>query len=136
MTVTANSIVTPQSVKSANAVCTAAKTTYNDATNAVNALNAGTNGSVLYSLKAVPRATVTATQLQLYRSRDSGTTLWLIATAVMSAYTMANTTAPTATDFGYSETNPLRLAAGDSLYVGAAVALAGGIVFDVQYEDL
>lgn len=136
MTVTANSIITPQAVKTANAVCTAAKTTLSDSTNAVKLLTPGANGSVLYGLKAVPRATVTATQLQLYRSPDNGTTMYLINSALMSAYTMANTTAAPVTDFGYTETGPLRITSTDTLWVGAAVALAGGIVFDAQYEDL
>jgi hypothetical protein len=136
MTVTANSIITPQAVKTANAVCTAAKTTLSDSTNAVKILTAGANGSVLYGLKAVPRATVTATQLQLYRSPDNGTTMYLINSALMAAYTMANTTAAPVTDFGYAETIPLRIGASDTLWVGAAVALAGGISFDAQYEDL
>lgn len=136
MAVTPNSIVTAQAVKTANAVCTAAKTTYADSTGAVKILTAGANGSVLYGLKAVPRATVTATQLQLYRSPDNGTTMYLINSAVMLAYTMAQTTAPPVTDVGYSETAPLRIAAGDTLWVGAGVALAGGIAFDAQYEDL
>lgn len=136
MPVTANSIITPQAVKSASAICTAAKTTYNDSTNAVKLLTAGASGSVLYGLRAVPRATVTATQLQLYRSPDNGVTMFLVNSALMAAYTMASTTAAPVTDLGYSETAPLRLASTDTLWVGAAVALAGGISFDAQYEDL
>lgn len=136
MAVTPNSIITPQGVKSAQAVCTAAKSTYSDSTNAVKLLTPGANGSVLYGLKAVPRATVTATQLQLYRSPDNGTTMYLINSALMSAYTMAQTTQAPQTDFGYSETLPLRIASTDTLWVGAGVALSGGIVFDAQYEDL
>lgn len=136
MAVTGNSIVTAQSIKTANALCTLAKTTLNDATNAVLLLAAQTNGSILYGLKATPRATVTATQLQLYRSPDAGTTLYLIDSALMAAYTVANTTEIVTTDFGYSETVPLRLSSSDALYVGAAVALAGGIVFDAQFELL
>jgi hypothetical protein len=136
MAVTPNNIITPQAVKTANAVATAAKTTYADSTNAEKLLTAGANGSVLYGLKAIPRATVSATQLQLYRSPDDGATLYLIGSALMTAYTMANNTAAPATDFGYAETTPLRLSAGDSLWVAAAVALAGGIAFDAQYEDL
>jgi len=136
MPVTANSIITPQAVKSASAVCTAAKTTYGDATNAVKILTAGASGSVLYGLKAAPRATVTATQLQLYRSPDNGTTMYLVNSAVMGAYTMAQTTAAPITDFGYTETSPLRLASTDTLWVAIGVALAGGVSFDGQYEDL
>jgi len=133
---TPNAIITPQSIKTANAICTAAKTTLNDATNAVLLLAAQTNGAILYGLKATPRATVTATQLQLYRSPDAGTTLYLIDSVLMAAHTIANTTEAATTDFGYSETLPLRLSSVDALYVGAAVALAGGIVFDAQFELL
>jgi len=136
MAVTPNNIITPQAVKTANAVTTAAKTTYADSTNAVKLVTPGPNGAVLYGLKAIPRATATATQLQLYRSPDNGTTLYLIGSALMAAYTMAQTTAAPATDFGFSETAPLRIAAADTLWVGAGVALAGGIAFDAQYEDL
>ncbi|HET9160633.1 MAG TPA: hypothetical protein VFN88_08475 [Caulobacteraceae bacterium] len=136
MAVTPNNIITPQAVKTANAVTTAAKTTYGDSTNAVKIVTPGPNGAALYGLRAVPRATVTATQLQLYRSPDNGTTMYLIGSALMAAYTMAQTTAAPATDFGYSETAPLRLGPTDTLWVGAGVALAGGISFDAQYEDL
>lgn len=134
MAVTPNEFVSPQSVKTAQAVCTAAKTTFNDGTNAVQLLPALTNGGIGYKLTAVPRATVTATMLQLYRY--DGTNYFLIATALMSAHTVSNTTAIPQTDFGFSETNPLRIDPTDQLYVGASVALAGGIVFDLQYEEL
>jgi hypothetical protein len=134
MATTPNSIITPQNIRTANAVCTAAKTTYGDAANAVAILSAQSNGAVIYKVTALPRATVTATQLQLFRSPDAGTTLFFVAAALMPAYTMATNTAPTATDFGFSESNPLRLGNTDALYVGAAIALASGIVFDVQME--
>lgn len=136
MAVTPNNIITPQAVRTANAVTTAAKTTYSDAVNAVKIVTPGPNGAVLYGLRAAPRATVTATQLQLYRSPDNGTTMYLIGSALMAAYTMAQTTAAPVSDFGYSESAPLRLGATDTLWVGAGVALAGGISFDAQYEDL
>lgn len=126
--------VTPQSIKDATAVCTVAKITYSDGTAAVLLLTAGANGAVLYGLKAIPRATVTDTQLQLYRY--DGANYYLIATSKMSAYTMAQTTQAQQTDFGYTETNPLRIGGGHSLYVGIGVALPGGIVFDAQYEGL
>lgn len=135
MPTTPNSIITPQTVRTAQAVCTAAKTSYNDGVNAVLLLTAGPNGGVLYGLKAAPRATVTATQCQLFRSPD-GAAFFFTNAVTMPAYTMANTTSPTLSDFGYTETNPLRLAPNERLYVGVAVALVGGIVFDAQYEDL
>lgn len=138
MTVTPNSIVTPQSVKAKNAIATAAKTTYNDAASAVKLCDAGANGSILYGLTCVPRATTAAiSAVSLFRSPDNGTTLYFIKSVLSTpAYTFATTTVPPVADFGYSETVPLRLASGDSLWVSAATALAGGYSFDGQLEDL
>jgi hypothetical protein len=79
-----NKMVFTQTLKTAQAVCTAAKTTYNDTTNAVLLLTAGADGALLKKLTAMPRATVAATQLQLYISKDGGTTLQLIDAALMS----------------------------------------------------
>lgn len=135
MAVTQNKIIYPQSQKFASAVATAAKTTYNDTTNAVLLLTAGADGSVVTSLTAIPRATATATQLQLYVSPDSGTTLYLLSTALLAAYTMAQTTLDPIVDFGFTQQEPLRLAATNRLYIAAGVALAGGIVFNAQYQD-
>lgn len=99
-------------------------------------LTAGVNGALVTSLWAIPRATVTATSLLLFTSNDSGTTQRLIDSELMAAHTVAVTTAIPETVFAnYSETTPLRLAAGESLYVGSQVALVGGIVFKAEYTD-
>jgi hypothetical protein len=135
MAVTPNSVVTAQGVKTAQAFATAAKTTYNDNANAVLLLTAGANGGVLYGVKALPRANVTASQLQLYSSPD-GVAMSFIGSAVLAAYNFADTTAPTPADFGFTETNVRRLAPNERIYCATRVALAGGIVFDAQYEDL
>jgi hypothetical protein len=87
------------------------------------------NGVRLTSLTALARATVTATELQLYISNDGGTTKRLIQSRLMPAYTVAGTTGQTAVDFGFSDSNPLFLSASDTLYVAIGVTLAGGIVF-------
>ena len=84
----------------------------------------------------MPRATVTASKLMLFLSKDSGTTKRFIDSALMAAYTSNNTTATPVTIFGnISEGSPLRLEAGDQLYVGSAVALASGIVFEAQFTN-
>lgn len=119
--------------------CTAAKTTYNDGANAVLLSSAGANGSEYVHIAAMPRATVTATQVQLYAF--DGTNYWLIATALMPAYTMAQTTQCAPTALGHvdgsaiSEANPLRLQSGWKLYAAIGVALAGGIVFTASRKD-
>jgi hypothetical protein len=135
MPVTPNNIITTQSIQTDQAVCTAAKTTYADATNAVLLTTAGTNGALIVALTAIPRSTVTATQLQLYRSQDAGATFHLIETKLMAALSMAPTTEAIRTNFGYSKEVPMRLEPNERLYVGIGVALAAGIVFQTEVEN-
>ena len=99
-------------------------------------LTAGADGCVVTRIWAVPRATVTASSLVLYLSKDAGTTLRLIDSVLMAAYTFATTTAIPITAFSsYTEAAPLRMAATDRLYVGNQVALASGVVFRAEYTD-
>ncbi len=137
MPVTPNSIVTPQTPKSATVVASVANTDYDDIpANAAGALiTAGANGARVTKIYAIPRATVTATQLQLYRSTDAGTTKRLFESALMAAYTMAATTEAPNTDFGYSDDNPLILGAGEVVYPAIGVALAAGVVFVAEWAD-
>ena len=116
---TANSIITPQTPKSAHVVTTTANSTYSTApTNTVLLVTAGANGSRLTRLHGIPIATVTtANQLQVFRSLDTGTTKHFADSQVMATYTLAQTTAAPKTDFGYSDDNPLILAPGEQLYV-------------------
>ena len=137
MPVTPNSIVTPQTPKSATVVASVANTDYDDIpANAAGALiTAGANGARVTKIYAIPRATVTATQLQLYRSTDAGTTKRLFESALMAAYTMAATTEAPNTDFGYSDDSPLILGAGEVVYPAIGVALAAGVVFVAEWAD-
>lgn len=132
MAVTPNSIVTPQTPIASTAVATTANTTYTDTpTNSVQLLAAQTNGARLQRITALARATVTATELQLYVSSDGGTTKRFIKSVLMSAYTVAATTAQTAIDFGYSDTSPLILSSTESLWVAIGVTNTG-IVFRAE----
>ena len=135
----ANTFTAPfaQTPQTASAVCTAAATVTSDApTNTVLLLTAGVNGAILTRLWAIPRATVTASSLVIWISSDTGTTKRIKDSVLMGAQTIATTTAITNTQFtNYSETTPLRLKAGDQIYVGSQVALAGGIVFTAEYTD-
>jgi len=127
-----------QTPKNATAVVTGAagSITGDTPTNTVSLLTAGADGAILTRLTAIPRATVTASSLVLFTSSDSGTTKRLIDSVLMSAQTVATTTAITSTSFStYTETAPLRLQAGEQLYVGSQVALASGIVFKAEYTD-
>lgn len=127
-----------QAPKTASAVATTASASYDgdSPTNTVLLVTAGTEGAILTRLTAIPRATVTASALCAWVSNDSGTTKRLLDSVLMAAQTVAATTAVARTAFGYSEDYPLRLAAGDRLYVGTLVTLASGIVFNAEYTDL
>ena len=137
MAVAANSIITPQIVKSATAVAVTANSTYTDApTNSLTLVTAGANGSRLVKVVAIARATVTATELQLYRDGDgTGTTKRLFNSKLLPAYTVAGTTANTPTDFGYSDANPLRLGVNEKIYVAIGVSLANGVAFTAEWQD-
>ena len=127
-----------QTPQTATAVVTGAAGTItgDSPTNTVELLTAGSDGAILTRLTAIPRATVTASSLCLWISKDGGTTKRLIDSELMAAFTVATTTAIAETAFTlYTETTPLRLAAGDKLYVGSQVALASGIVFKAEYTD-
>ena len=89
------------------------------------------NGVRITRLTALARATVTATELQLYVSNDGGTTKRLIRSILMSAYTVAQTTGQTAVDMGYSDSSPPILLASETLYVGIGVTNTG-IVFRAE----
>jgi hypothetical protein len=127
-----------QAPKNARAVVTAASADLAglEPTNTVFLCKAGADGGLLTRLSAVPRATVTDSNLLLWTSSDDGTTKYLLDSALMAAHTVAATTAIPLTSFSrYTEDTPFRLEANMSLYVGSAVALAGGIVFNGNYTD-
>ncbi|ALL14253.1 hypothetical protein [Caulobacter henricii] len=126
---TANSIITPQTIKSSNAVTVTANTTYTDApTNTAVLWTAGVNGDRITKLTSLARATLTATELQLFRSSDGGTTKRFFGSLTYAAFTQVqNARNPTA-DWPYSESNPLTLGPNEILYVAQGVTLAAGIV--------
>lgn len=125
-----------QDPKTFNAVATAAvgSLTGDSPTSTVQLLTAGPDGAIVTKITAIPRDTVTASALYLFLSKN-GTTKRLLASAVMPAHTVAATTEIPVVDFGYSETEPLRLEAGDQLFVGIGVAASGGVVFTAQSTD-
>ncbi len=80
----------------------------------------------------------TACQLNLYLSKDGGTTMRRLKSVAHAAYTWAVTTAPTQDDFGYTESAPLRLEASDRLYaqVRAGSAVTDAFAFTAEYAEL
>ena len=127
-----------QTPKTATASVSAAATNQgtDSPTNTVLLLTAGSDGCIVTRLYALPRNTVTATVVQLFLSKDGGTTQRLIDAETMAAYTASVTTAAPKTIFSsYSESSPMRLEAGDKLYVGVMVAPTSGTVFKAEYTD-
>lgn len=137
MSNTTNAIPYPQTIVAADAICTAAKTTENDLTNAVLLYTAPANAPALVTrLTANPRATVTASRLKLYVCRAAAPTVpYFVREKLMAARTVNETTVGTEVDFGYTNDDPLKLGAGDLVYVASGVALAGGIAFHAEVEE-
>ncbi len=130
-----NKAVFPQTVTAGVAVCTAAKTTYGDTANAVLLLTVGADGGEVTEVRATPRATCTATQLQLYVSLDGGVTLSLFETALLPATTVSATAAITTVTFSALDARPWRLPANAKLYAATGVALAAGVQFIAQARN-
>lgn len=127
-----------QTPKTATGVATIATSsiTGDTPTNTIKLFTAGADGAILTRLWAIPRATVTASSLLLFISNDSGTTKRLIDSVLMSAQTISTTIAILSTKFSnYSETTPLRIAAGDEIYVGTQIECTDGIVFYTEYTE-
>lgn len=123
----------------AGAIATAANTNLDGTTGTYYTLvTAGADGAIVTSLKAMCRATVTATACRLFISVDGGTTYYLHDEKTMAAYTVANTTSQTPVIF-VNKLNPddaIRLPANAILRCSIAVALAGGIAFTAEYTSL
>lgn len=125
-----------QTQQTLTAVLTAASVVTTDAaTNTVLCATAGADGALVTKVSLMPRATITATAGYLFLSKDNGTTLRLIDSVLIPAYTMAGTTAIPVTTFSMSQDAPLRLSAGDKLYVSIGVALASGVVAKAEWTD-
>lgn len=135
---TANSIITPQTPQSNHVVQSFTATTTPGSTtpaNTVLLVTAGVNGGRLTKLHAQPVATVTVSQLQEFRSNDTGATKKWVNTALGASggYTLAATTLPPLADFGYSDDNPKTLKAGEQIWVGSSVT--GSWCFEAEWAD-
>lgn len=130
-----NSLVSPQFPVGLTAVATTANSTYTDSpTNSVEFLPASgaaisayaPRGMRLTKVTALSRATVTtAPELQLYVSDSTGATKRFINSTLMPTYTVSQSTGQTEIDFGYSESSPLILSAGERLWLAIGVSQTG-----------
>lgn len=98
-------------------------------------VTAGTEGCIIINLTAMARDTTTGCALHLFISKDEGETLRLIRSVSLPAGTVDATTVPPMADFEFSEDQSFGIEAGDQLYVGAGVAVPGGIVFSAITSD-
>jgi hypothetical protein len=130
MAVTANSIVTPQTPKSAVAGLTTANTNFTTSpTNSVLLVTAGPNGGRLTRLVAVPCEQInTANNVQMYRSVDGGTLKYLAASVLMATVTPGAAVASPTTDFGYSDDNPLILQPNERIYMAEGQTEAVNVI--------
>ncbi len=134
MPVTPNSIITPQTPKSAACAVTTANTTFSTSpSNTVLLVTAGANGARLTRLIAIPLETVTANFLQAYRSTDAGATKYLTAAATGGSDTVSGTDGPAIVDFGFSDTNPMILQANERLYVATGITKNYHVI--AEYAD-
>lgn len=135
MTIT-NTAAFAQTTKTGLATVAAADDLTDTPTNTILIVTGGTDGAMVTKLTAIPRATVTASRLDLFISKDSGSTKKLLDSALMTAFTVAATTAVPQTAFTrITEDAPIRLESGDELYVGSGVALAAGIQFTAEWTN-
>jgi hypothetical protein len=136
MAATPNKFISPQSVKGAAVVTSAAETAYHaPVTAVVKLMTAGLNGSRVTRLRSRPRASASATALHLYLSTDAGVTKVLIDSALVLAHTPATSTKIPETDWLYSDVNPLILPANAELWISQAVLLANGIAHEIEWGD-
>lgn len=135
MPVTANSIITPQTPKSALANAATAQATFPPTTapsNTVLLVTFGANGGRLTRLEGCPQETTTANNLQMYRSIDGGTTKYLAKELTLTS-TVSATAAAANGDFGFSDDNPLIGQANERIYV--AVGVAKSVNFVAEWAD-
>lgn len=127
-----NSVITPQTPRSAvKLLSTTANANYTAPTNTTIILTAGADGGRLTKLKCIPCASMSNTEIQLFRSNDGGTTKVYVNAVTMGSVTKSQTASPPQTDFGYTDFNPLILGPGEILYLAVGV---GGVQINAEAE--
>lgn len=104
-------------------------------TTATKLLTAGTDGAIVTRITAIANGTITATGLVLYVANAG--VKFVTDSAALPAYTYAATAKFPSTAFTQaSESEPIRLGAGQELWVGTLVtAAAPGIDIVAEYTD-
>ena len=127
---------TPQTAVAVTTAATSSEQTTSPG-NVVELLTAGSDGCLVTSLTFLPRSgSIAASNILLWLSSDNGSTKYLIDSAVAAGQSVYTYQATARGSFeSISEANPLRLAAGDKLYVGNKVQHNNGLVFFAEYMD-
>lgn len=137
MTTTANSIITPQTPRSAYVIYATAQTVFPPTTSPANTallMTAGPNGGRLTRLYAMPQeSTAAAGVVFFYRSNDGGTTKYWAGAQAVTNDTVSTTDGPLTLDFGFSDDNPMILSANERIYV--APSMAKTFVFVAEWGD-
>jgi hypothetical protein len=104
--------------------------------NVVLLLTAGSEGALMTRLRMAARTNTSANNMMLFRKNSGDTAVRLINARTFPSVTFSTTSAPADVTFGeYTENTPMRLEAGDQLWVGAGVANSGAVVFDAEFTD-
>lgn len=124
-------------------LATAKSAPLSGATNVALLFTAGSNGSLVSGIAAIPRNTLSsAAHIAIYYSTDSGTTNNLCAIGLLAAWTFAATSAPAALNLAnlngsvISVGNPLYVPAGMKLYASTSQTLSDGILVTANGVDL
>jgi hypothetical protein len=105
-------------------------------TNIVPAFTAGPNGALITRISAIPRGSVTATGVYMFKSVDSGATQHFKDSVSMPLQTITAGGNIVPTVFpNYSEARPMRIGAGEILSFGLGVAQANGVDVDIEYTN-
>ena len=131
-----NDPVFAKTPKIAAAAVSAANTNLDGTGTVTELLTACADGAIVTSLKAWGTVTSTAKRLNLFVSTDGGTSWTLHESALMAAYTVANTTVQTAVTFVDKEVPDAAIVLPANAKLGVTTMVAEAVVFAAEYQDL
>ena len=99
-------------------------------------LTAGPDGAIVTSLKCWATATSSAKRCNIFISTDAGSTWKLHESALMAAYTVANSTVQTPVTFVDKSNPDATIVLPSSAKLGVAIHLGESVVFAAEYSDL
>lgn len=133
MAITANSFITPQKPVFFSAIAVTADVAWQAPVNMVTLIDEtvggnNDNGLRLRRIIAITRATITTNPINCSLYKKVGSVYTLIDSTMIAAVTPSASVANGKADFGYSDDDPLELAAGIGLAFAIGTSTANGIV--------